>query len=353
MLRGLSILHHLPLLKPSITARHLHISKSHRATVAASLKVEPASEPGSYSLERFYEEDGANLGHEELRWDEILREEESGFRNGGAVASGSVLESSRISEGTLDDRMEEMMDYEEESGDFGSDELGELEVYEDALHSITSPSLTTTKEPTRKVKTKPVQSSRPKKRLALEPPIPTLRVQQTDSRITPYQPFLALSTPPQPHDFPLLSRSDWRLLSPVLPRTQLDEPPDLYEPLSDPAGLFKTDGSQLLTTSAGHNKMIGVGLDPFREAARYFGTEGEDWGWKKRIGTATGSDDWDSADAYIEKYVLYISLLYECLPNQLPFALQTNQIAGAHRYLGGAHLPFRSTTTRYSCSTRK
>lgn len=301
MLRGLSILHHKPLLNPSITARPIHISKSYRATVAASLKVEPASDPGSYRSERFYEEEGANAGLEELRWDEILREEDSGRRR-GAVASGSAMEPERISGSNLDERMEEMMEYGEESGEFGSDEWGEMEGYEDALHTMISPT-PTRKEPIRKTEGKFVRLSRPKKRLALEPQIPTLREKQTDSIITPYQPFLPLSTPRQPHDFPLLSRSDWRLLSPVLPRTRYGEPPDLYErPLSDSAGLFKVNGDGLLANSAGHNKMIGVGLDPVREAARFFGTQGEEWGWKERIVPVPGSDDWDSADAYIQKY---------------------------------------------------
>jgi hypothetical protein len=103
------------------------------------------------------------------------------------------------------------------------------------------------------------------------------RIPILDCDIHPYQPVVKPATSPhaklQPHHFPLLSRYDWRLSSP-LPRritrhTDILTPPSLRFPLST--------GS----TRQGNGKLVGVGLTPAEEAVRVGKVGSSDrWGWK-------------------------------------------------------------------------
>ena len=117
-----------------------------------------------------------------------------------------------------------------------------------------------------------------------------------NSNISPYFPPRTLSSrgsvaahpDPQPHHFPLVSRYDWRLSSPLAapcPSGFLRMPPLLHT--TEPSSHRKT----------GVNRLVGIGLDSAREGARWQGSKDERWGWKVRV-PQNETTVWTSADAY-------------------------------------------------------
>ncbi|KAM0747776.1 P-loop containing nucleoside triphosphate hydrolase protein [Meredithblackwellia eburnea MCA 4105] len=124
-------------------------------------------------------------------------------------------------------------------------------------------------------------------------------ISDPEATISPYRPPARPSTPRQPHDFPLLSRNDWRLSSPLpLPRPSLWEPPNLLQ---------AARSNQVPT---GVNKLVGVGLDPGAETRRYSSTKDERWGWKVRV-PESEKGGWLSCDEYIKKPERLIALSRE------------------------------------------
>ena len=103
---------------------------------------------------------------------------------------------------------------------------------------------------------------------------------------SPIRPYIPLSPD---HGKPLLSRNDWRLSSPVRrprssPRTR---PPSLYAPID--------------MTRQGHNKLVGVGVDPrqvgwWSEEMR----KEEQWAWKVKT-PASEKGSWIEADAHCQR----------------------------------------------------
>ena len=144
----------------------------------------------------------------------------------------------------------------------------------------------------------------------LDPPCPTSRApisstSRSRPTIEPYTPppqgeAASPAHPyPQPHDYPILSRHDWRLSSSSFggaPAISRRRPRSLYE-----AG----------TALAGHNALLGVGLPPLEESKRRFDdpaeaqTEEEErrlaaerWGWRKPT-PDSDRDHWPALDAWL------------------------------------------------------
>jgi hypothetical protein len=105
---------------------------------------------------------------------------------------------------------------------------------------------------------------------------------------------------PQPHDLPLLSRTDWRLSAPPPPHplasTSSAFPPILSYASKRPRSLSARQRKGRLTSS-GENLVLGVGPNPQKEALRWSGTKDEAWGWKVKVPDKERAD-WKSADAY-------------------------------------------------------
>ncbi|GAA5962773.1 hypothetical protein JCM21900_006498 [Sporobolomyces salmonicolor] len=118
--------------------------------------------------------------------------------------------------------------------------------------------------------------------------------------ISPYLPPLSKETyashgPAQPHELPLLSRSDWRLSSPL--RRQIrSTPPPLWS-------RTETD-----TKSQGHNRLVGVGPGAARVGRGQHAVEGEErWGWKTKVmGAEKG--EWKDADTYRKRLERLLAL---------------------------------------------
>jgi hypothetical protein len=133
-----------------------------------------------------------------------------------------------------------------------------------------------------------------------------LRLQPVE-RIAPntISPYLALPPPlfpcpvhpsPQPHELPLVSRSDWRLSSP-LRRYLRSNPPSLYSRLEND------------TKAQGHNRFVGVGVETCRisKSHRSRDVEGsEPWGWKTKV-KESERGGWASADLYRKRCVFRFS----------------------------------------------
>lgn len=131
------------------------------------------------------------------------------------------------------------------------------------------------------------------------------RIVPVESNIHPYIPIsIPTFDPVQPHENKLLSRYDWRLSAPLhqLHRdasrpTDPDSPP--YPPL-----LFRTRPSLGYLALQGHNRLIGVGLEPALEGARYgidLNLE-ERWGWKHPVDDDQ-KNGWSDLDSWRVKCV--------------------------------------------------
>lgn len=117
------------------------------------------------------------------------------------------------------------------------------------------------------------------------------------SSISPYvpptssRPDAALN---QPHQNLLLSRNDWRLSSPRRRRRSASEavptePPSLY--------------SHAKNTLQGHNKLLGVGVEPVRSGQWTGGLRGEEpWGWKVKVPSGERGE-WVAADVHRKRFV--------------------------------------------------
>ncbi|GAA5867609.1 hypothetical protein JCM1840_002569 [Sporobolomyces johnsonii] len=121
--------------------------------------------------------------------------------------------------------------------------------------------------------------------------------------LSPYLPPLSPETsasdgPPQPHELPLLSRSDWRLSSPLRRRVR-STPPPLWS-------RTETD-----TRSQGHNRLVGVGVEAARLGRSMQALEGEEyWGWKLKVkGAEKGK--WKAADSYRKRLERLLALSRE------------------------------------------
>lgn len=100
------------------------------------------------------------------------------------------------------------------------------------------------------------------------------------------------ATPLQPHQVPLTSRYDWRLSSPLRrpSRTRPSAPPPLWAPTS--------------LALQGHNRFVGVGVEPARTARGGAAIRREEaWGWKVKV-PESERGEWASADAYRLRSVL-------------------------------------------------
>lgn len=145
----------------------------------------------------------------------------------------------------------------------------------------------------KKVRREKGVSSRPAR--APVPPAPAQKLVQPgavdpslfDSPIQPYVPPKASTStlPKQPHDYPLLSRSDWRLSSPLFPIPARSR--------STPEHLAKARDLK----RQGHNLLVGVGMQPAAEAARFQGTRDERWGWRLSV-PEEEKGGWPSCDVY-------------------------------------------------------
>ncbi|KAK4052245.1 hypothetical protein OIO90_004467 [Microbotryomycetes sp. JL221] len=114
---------------------------------------------------------------------------------------------------------------------------------------------------------------------------------QLDSPIQPYRPSTAIDSnmTTQPHDRLVLSRHDWRLSSPLVrhSRTLSDSPPSLYERVD--------------LTCQGHNKLVGVGVDPARVGSWSPRLRAEEqWGWKIKVPNSEKAD-WPAANVHRKK----------------------------------------------------
>lgn len=92
---------------------------------------------------------------------------------------------------------------------------------------------------------------------------------------------------PQPHEVPLVSRSDWRLSSP-LRRYLRSDPPSLYSRMEND------------TKAQGHNRLVGIGVEPGRTARGPNSREvegSEPWGWKIKV-KESERGSWPAADTY-------------------------------------------------------
>lgn len=137
----------------------------------------------------------------------------------------------------------------------------------------------------------------PKRRSMRLSPIPTT---ESATQIRPYLPPslppLHEATPaeplPQPHHYPLHSRHDWRLSSPL--RRYVDAtPPSLHS------------AKDTNTLSQGHNRLVGVGI----EAANVHNEKEEKFRWRERWGfkrpaSSEFRGDWPDAELYRERCVL-------------------------------------------------
>ena len=95
--------------------------------------------------------------------------------------------------------------------------------------------------------------------------------------------------PLQPHHFPLTSRHDWRLSSPLRKpsRTRPAFPPSLWQ--AGPLAL------------QGHNRFVGVGVEAGRSARGWAAMRREEaWGWKVKV-PESERGEWSSADAYRQR----------------------------------------------------
>ncbi|GAA6021532.1 hypothetical protein JCM11491_006473 [Sporobolomyces phaffii] len=102
---------------------------------------------------------------------------------------------------------------------------------------------------------------------------------------------------PQPHEFPLVSRSDWRLSSP-LRRYLRSNPASLYSRLEND------------TKAQGHNFLVGVGIETSRITKSFRSPEvagSEPWGWKVKVKEAERGG-WPAADLYRKRLDRLISL---------------------------------------------
>ncbi|GAA5923692.1 uncharacterized protein JCM15063_003730 [Sporobolomyces koalae] len=132
----------------------------------------------------------------------------------------------------------------------------------------------------------------------LQPAAPLRR-----NTVSPYipPPVLLPSCPvhpsPQPHEVPLLSRSDWRLSSPLRKVFR-----------SNPYSLFSRYEND--TKSQGHNHLVGVGIETSRisKSYRHKDVEGsEPWGWKTKVNPSERGD-WPAADLYRKRLDRLIAL---------------------------------------------
>lgn len=153
-------------------------------------------------------------------------------------------------------------------------------------------SKSSTPRPSGTTSTRPIPTPLPS--VPYSPPDPSQSSSNSSTQpplINPYRPLLTPSYPwPQPHEFPLRSSNDWRLSSPILSRTSIEEPVDLYLPQE----------SELIK-AVGHNKLVGVGPDCAREARRWKLTKDESWSEKHSVPKDEGRGQWASGDAYVKK----------------------------------------------------
>ena len=106
-------------------------------------------------------------------------------------------------------------------------------------------------------------------------------------------PLCPVHPSPQPHELPLVSRSDWRLSSP-LRKYLRSSPPSLYSRAEND------------TKSQGHNRLVGIGLETSRIARSYKSRDvegAEPWGWKVKV-KESEKGTWTSADQYRKRYAL-------------------------------------------------
>ncbi|GAA5983326.1 hypothetical protein JCM5350_003073 [Sporobolomyces pararoseus] len=148
-------------------------------------------------------------------------------------------------------------------------------------------------------------------------------------------PYVALSPPtspcsvhpsPQPHELPLVSRSDWRLSSP-LRRYLRSSPPSLYSRLEND------------TKSQGHNRFVGVGVEPGRTTKSYKSKDAESsepWGWKAKV-KESEKGSWPAADLYRKRLDRLISLSRKSDEDNYRLAL-SRQGTPAEREIAGKTL---------------
>ncbi|BGO88406.1 hypothetical protein JCM10020v2_000021 [Rhodotorula toruloides] len=129
---------------------------------------------------------------------------------------------------------------------------------------------------------------------------------ETATQLRPYLPPLPVhdATPahpvPQPHHYPLHSRYDWRLSSPV--RQFVDStPPSLYS-VKDTS-----------TFAQGHNRLVGVGI----EAANIDKEKDDRFKWRERWGFKSHAPkefrcEWAEAEVYRKRFERLIALSKEC-----------------------------------------
>lgn len=149
-----------------------------------------------------------------------------------------------------------------------------------------------------------VEPSRPALRPVATPRAPTPRSRSAPLRlepvppsdpslIAPYIPSLPPSSPDATLSSPaselLVSRHDWRLSAP-LRRYLRRFPPPLFS-------RTETD-----TTSLGHNRLVGVGVDAARIGKHALVRGEEQWGWKVRV-PESERGAWPDADAYRKRCV--------------------------------------------------
>ncbi|GAA6064109.1 hypothetical protein JCM10212_002486 [Sporobolomyces blumeae] len=105
--------------------------------------------------------------------------------------------------------------------------------------------------------------------------------------LVPYAPSIHPS--PQPHEVPLVSRTDWRLSSPLRKFIR-----------SSPSSLYART-EETSTKALGHNRLVGVGVETGRIAlgpkARGAADQSETWGWKVKV-PESEKGTWIAADLY-------------------------------------------------------
>ncbi|GAA5871027.1 hypothetical protein JCM8547_005335 [Rhodosporidiobolus lusitaniae] len=99
----------------------------------------------------------------------------------------------------------------------------------------------------------------------------------------------------EPHHHPLLTRTDWRLSSP-LRRYLRTHPPPLFS-LSETA-----------TMPLGHGRLVGVGTDAARIGRKGVSRGEEQWGWKVKVPAEREMGGWEAADVYTERMTRLLTL---------------------------------------------
>lgn len=114
---------------------------------------------------------------------------------------------------------------------------------------------------------------------------------------SPIRPYLPLSTAPltETHARPLLSRTDWRLSSPISAHPRSSRPSRFRGPPPLTRSTIQANLKQ------GHNKLVGVGVEPARVGWwNATMSKEEQWGWKVRIPTSE-KGAWSAGELYIRK----------------------------------------------------